>query len=663
MLTANIFISYRREDSRHQAGRLYDHLVGQFGKEHVFKDVDSIPLGSDFRQILTEQVAASDVFLAVIGDAWHSMAGKDGLRRLDDPGDFVRIEIEAALGCNIPVIPVFVGNSPVPQAEQLPESLRELSFRNGLPVRPDPDFHHDMDRLIRGIEAAVSGSPRRKPRRVRRVGLAATLAVLGTLLLATTVYVTSNKVGKLAANVPKGAADKEPVRPDPKVRDTGGPGAGPARSSAGEPPASPANAPSLRKESTSPTVLETKNAKEEFQPLFNGKDLSGWRVLGNPTHPWKVDDGVLEGSGGPRGGSSLATERSDFANFHLRVETKLAEGLNTGIQFRVTETDAGAAWYLAYIAGTDQGEEDTGCLRFHAHKRDNPNAHGLTITLARADPVVPIRKGQWFVEEVIADGDVITVLVQGIEVARFKTLDRKLKSGPIRIVARSNSRVVVRKVEIKELSGTGLGGSPESGFDSEKVPDSIDWDRVPEITGNGNWHIEKNELAQTAHKSLACLNFGDGKWADYSFSADVRIEQNTSGVGLAFRGVYWYATDGPADNNPEHGSICRWLPSADPPFSVLPTRRSQDALLTPGRWHRMRIDVNGKRFDAYLDNRFVFSASDAAAARGKVGFRANDPCRIRNVKITAPDGKILWQDLPVVLTATSFGVPLKGLNP
>jgi hypothetical protein len=351
------------------------------------------------------------------------------------------------------------------------------------------------------------------------------------------------------------------------------------------------------------------------------------------------------------------TERTDFANFHLRVETKLAEGPSTGIQFRCTESEAGPAWYHAYIAGTAQEDEDTGCLRFHTHKREIPITHSLTITLAKADPVVPIRRGQWFTEEVIADGDVITVIVQGIEVAKFKILDRKLRSGPISIVARSNSRVVVRKVEIKDLNEAGAVGALGN------APDPIDWTRVPDITANGNWQIERNELVQTAHKSLACLNFGDNTWTNYSFSADVKIEQNTSGVGLAFRGVYWYATDGPADDNPERGSICRWLPNADEPFSVLPTRRSQDAVLTPGRWHRMKIEVRDKKFDAYLDDQFVFSASDSAGARGKAGFRVNDPCRIRNIRVTAPDDKVLWQGLPEVLTAASFGVPLKKANP
>jgi formylglycine-generating enzyme required for sulfatase activity/serine/threonine protein kinase len=169
--TINVFVSYRREDSLYQSGRLFDRLVAHFGSERVFRDIDSIPLGEDFREVLTERVAGCDAFLAVIGDTWLSVTGKRGIRRLDDPGDFVRIEIEAALSRRIPVIPVLVGRSSVPQAEELPEDLRALSFRNGLPVRPDPDFHNDMDRLIRGIEDGVSAlRARPAPRETRSPG-------------------------------------------------------------------------------------------------------------------------------------------------------------------------------------------------------------------------------------------------------------------------------------------------------------------------------------------------------------------------------------------------------------------------------------------------------------------------------------------------------------
>ena len=205
----SVFVSYRREDSRHQAGRLYDRLVAHFGSEQVFKDVDSIPLGWDFREILTERVAGCDVFLAVIGDEWLSISGKRGTRRLDDPGDFVRIEIEAALSRKIPVIPVLVGNSSVPPAEELPESLRGLSFRNGLPVRPDPDFHKDMDRLIRGIMGTVS-APRDDPAAVARdrprtrKPLMVAAAVFGFFLFGVIIYVaTDNGRITMVVNDPK----------------------------------------------------------------------------------------------------------------------------------------------------------------------------------------------------------------------------------------------------------------------------------------------------------------------------------------------------------------------------------------------------------------------------------------------------------------------------
>jgi formylglycine-generating enzyme required for sulfatase activity len=150
-----VFVSYRRADSQLQADRLCDHLV-LVGHFEVFQDVDSMPPGFDFRRELTKQVAGCDVFLAVVGDAWLAMSGPDGSRRLDDPADFVRIEIEAALARDIPVIPVLVGNAPVPKAAELPESLRELAFRHAVRVRPNPDFRHDVERLIRGIESGVA---------------------------------------------------------------------------------------------------------------------------------------------------------------------------------------------------------------------------------------------------------------------------------------------------------------------------------------------------------------------------------------------------------------------------------------------------------------------------------------------------------------------------
>ena len=150
-----IFISYRRTDSADVAGRIYDRLVGKFGRELIFKDVDSIPLGLDFKEYLDKKVGECSVLLAVIGSHWLDASDSEGQKRLEDPTDFVRIEIESALQRNIPVIPLLVHGARMPREESLPSSLRKLTYRNGTPVRSDPDFHRDMDRLIAALEKHI----------------------------------------------------------------------------------------------------------------------------------------------------------------------------------------------------------------------------------------------------------------------------------------------------------------------------------------------------------------------------------------------------------------------------------------------------------------------------------------------------------------------------
>jgi hypothetical protein len=150
-----IFICYRRGDSTHQAGRISDRLATHFGKDQIFKDVDNTPAGADFRQVLTAQVEACDVLLALIGDTWLTATDAGGGRRIDNRFDYVHYEIESALRRGIPVIPVLVGQISMPQEEHLPETLRELAYRQKLDVRPDPDFHPDVTRLIESINGAL----------------------------------------------------------------------------------------------------------------------------------------------------------------------------------------------------------------------------------------------------------------------------------------------------------------------------------------------------------------------------------------------------------------------------------------------------------------------------------------------------------------------------
>lgn len=154
--SARVFISYRRSDSADIAGRIYDRLIGKFGKDPVFKDVDSIPLGLDFKEYLDKKVGECDVMLAVIGDRWLDASNSTGKKRLEDPADFVRIEIESALERGIPVIPLLVRGAEMPSEGALPSNLRKLIYRNGIPIRSDPDFHRDMDRLISALEKYTS---------------------------------------------------------------------------------------------------------------------------------------------------------------------------------------------------------------------------------------------------------------------------------------------------------------------------------------------------------------------------------------------------------------------------------------------------------------------------------------------------------------------------
>lgn len=160
---ARIFISYRRDDAAGHAGRLYDQLREDFGEEHVFMDVDAIEPGVDFVERIESAVATADVFLAVLGRSWASVADAEGRRRLDNPDDFVRREVGAALRRRMTVIPVLVGGAEMPSARELPEDLAPLTRRNALLVS-DLDWHGGVRRLAAAIERAL-GTERPRPRR------------------------------------------------------------------------------------------------------------------------------------------------------------------------------------------------------------------------------------------------------------------------------------------------------------------------------------------------------------------------------------------------------------------------------------------------------------------------------------------------------------------
>src|SRR5438128_4242978 len=154
-----IAISYRHEDSLPIAGRLYDRLQAKLGKKNVFMDFDSIPPRADFRQHIKQMIERSKLVIAIIGPHWLGEQ-PDASCRIDNPADFVRLEIAYALEDGIPVIPLLINTTQMPKPEMLTLDIQELAFRHALPLDSGMDFHSHVERLITGIGKAMDAAPR-----------------------------------------------------------------------------------------------------------------------------------------------------------------------------------------------------------------------------------------------------------------------------------------------------------------------------------------------------------------------------------------------------------------------------------------------------------------------------------------------------------------------
>jgi hypothetical protein len=199
-----IFISYRRDDTEGEAGRLFDDLTRSFGGDSVFMDVSGINPGMDFRKAIDENVASCGVLLAMIGPQWSSIRNNAGGRRLDDPNDFVRLEIASALARNIAVIPVLVHDAKMPRPEDLPDNLKDLAFRNSVEIT-HARWNSDVQLLTQALARYVAPSasvdtqpvhatvsvqlppptaPARAPRSSRPSSVPLTLGVIAAIVLA-----------------------------------------------------------------------------------------------------------------------------------------------------------------------------------------------------------------------------------------------------------------------------------------------------------------------------------------------------------------------------------------------------------------------------------------------------------------------------------------------
>ena len=157
-LGSKVFISYRRDDTRHLAGRLFDRLATEFSEHDIFFDTASIPIAVSFVDSMKSAMSESAVLLALIGTQWVNKSWqRSWLSRLygRPPVDNVQLEIEMAFELGLPVLPILIDEMKMPSTKVLPGTIAELHYLNATPLRSGRDFHDDCDRILETIRPWV----------------------------------------------------------------------------------------------------------------------------------------------------------------------------------------------------------------------------------------------------------------------------------------------------------------------------------------------------------------------------------------------------------------------------------------------------------------------------------------------------------------------------
>lgn len=247
---SGIFVSYRRGETGAITGRIADRLSQHFGEANVFMDIEAIQPGADFVKRIEEAVGACRALVVVIGPDWGTEQDASGRRRLDDPNDFVALEVAAGLERDVLLIPVLVGGAVMPSADQLPARLAGLSRRNALQIS-DLRFRDDIGHLIDTIDAVVPASAAGAtppPTRSRRRRVVLALVVLGVLAVGAAAVAiagggssTGGKPPRISAGTNLGANPGSTNATAPGS--TNGGSAGPPAATAGPPAATAQIAP------------------------------------------------------------------------------------------------------------------------------------------------------------------------------------------------------------------------------------------------------------------------------------------------------------------------------------------------------------------------------------------------------------------------------------
>jgi hypothetical protein len=381
-----------------------------------------------------------------------------------------------------------------------------------------------------------------------------------------------------------------------------------------------------------PAVKKIPSA-DGFVPLFNGADLTGWKTNDKLAGNWRVENGVLVGSGPDLG--ILHTTRDDFKDFHLRLHARIKESGNddknaTGVSCR---SSFGLTGYDSLM----QKNNRTGRIELTGRIfiRSKDDSRYVANVLAPND----VSDGL-FNLEVVAKGNRFEVKVNGKTTNACEDAKNEFPSGQIALRQGPNSRFEIHKIDIKELNRPAAPPVVSKRFPATFQPER-----------EGKWRVEGDELIHDSVLPGRQLFFGDPKWADYDFTVDVIRTKGDDWFGLFFRRtVDDGAKDGWCVYRLEWKRTVHFVGSYDGnKLMELAKRDIKGDPLQNDRWYAAKVKVRGDQGEAYLDGVKLFDFKTDKHPVGGVRLETMmSSYRFKNIKVTAPDGTILLEGLPEI---------------
>jgi hypothetical protein len=391
-------------------------------------------------------------------------------------------------------------------------------------------------------------------------------------------------------------------------------------------------------EELSPTKTQGSAAAEDkgFVPLFSGKDLTGWHVVRGDKRDWQVEQGQLRIQG------------TDWAHRSFLVSDK--EYKDYAVRFEFQADDKARAFFIVRsLPGRGADDIPGGHIMIAADKRAG------RFTWANGDFLSPSPRPQlqppenWNRMEIRLHGGRLRVLHNGTQVQNLnlnQIPDRpvtmpylKRSQGTIEFLKHMRT-VRLRNLEWCDLSNTPPPTDPVSPAQIVTYPQG----KHAVSYGDGEWLREGDELVQAESNSPVCLVFGDVEWTDYDFSCDAMRVNGPNGFDIIFRApdkFNWEVFAVGTWNNQRHA----WASLNENVGTGL--RQSRNAGVDANRWYKVRVSVRGQRCQCFLDEKLLFDFTDQIQRRGAVGFRTwATSARFRNIKVTSPDGKVLWEGVP-----------------